>query len=196
MMLDNNKTDENKIVSKPAVGVSACLAGQRVRYDGDMKTDFFVSNFLERYVLVIPVCPEVECGMPVPRPAMHLEELNDSVRMVTNSSATDKSDQMYNWVDRKVTNLRTDQLCGFILKSKSPSCGLDHVKIKRSGVWERNGRGIFAGAIQQEFPAIPTVDEVRLGNPEVRKNFIIRLFTYWEVNTGALSGFYCSAGFS
>jgi uncharacterized protein YbbK (DUF523 family)/uncharacterized protein YbgA (DUF1722 family) len=167
------------MVPKIRIGISACLIGKPVRYDGGHKRDPYLMDTLGRFVEWVPVCPEVECGLPVPREPMRLVGEPESPRLVTIRSGIDHTDRMLGWTKKKLKSLGRDGLCGFIFKSRSPSSGLRGVRVySSSGVPGRIGRGIFAGAFVQRFPAVPVEDEGRLHDPEIRRNFIERIFTF------------------
>jgi uncharacterized protein YbbK (DUF523 family) len=129
------------------LGISACLLGENVRYDGGHKLDRFLTDTLGQYVEYVPVCPEVECGLPIPRESMHLEGDPERPRLVTSRTHEDRTEQMVEWAKRRVVALEKEDLCGFIFKSNSPSSGMERVKIRnekgmpvsssgRNGVWE------------------------------------------------------------
>ncbi|SNB45986.1 DUF523 and DUF1722 domain-containing protein [Geobacter sp. DSM 9736] len=161
--------------TSPAIGVSACLLGERVRYDGGHKLDHYVAS-LGRFFRLVPVCPEVECGMPIPREAMRLEVDNDVIRLVTVRTKLDKTEQMLSFCESKVRELEKEELCGFIFKKNSPSSGLFRVKIYGDGGVRKSGRGFFADAVVRRFPLLPVEEEGRLNDPLIRENFIERAF--------------------
>lgn len=159
------------------LGVSACLLGHEVRYDGGHKLDRFIAHELGRFVEFVPVCPEVECGLPVPREAMRLVGEPDSPRLVTVRTSVDLTDQMMDWVRRRVQELAAENLCGFIFKTKSPSSGMRGVKVYNDkGVPSKKGTGLFARAFMERFPLIPVEDDGRLHDAGLRENFIERVF--------------------
>ncbi len=160
------------------LGVSTCLMGESVRYDGGHKQDHFLTDTLGQYVDYIPVCPEAECGLPVPREAMRLVGDPASPRLVTIKTGVDLTDQMVKWAEKRLTELAEEDLCGFIFKSRSPSSGMERVKVYNDkGMPVKNGRGIFAGMFMDRFPLIPTEEEGRLKDPLLRENFIARIFS-------------------
>lgn len=170
-------------VDKIVVGISACLLGQKVRYDGGHKHDRFITDTLGRFFSYVPVCPEVECGLPVPREAMHLTGDAGDRRLVTVHTGIDYTAQMQGWSREKLNELERSGLSGFIFKSKSPSSGLRGVKVYRGpGAPALSGTGLFAAAFIKKFPLAPVEDEVRLHDPGVRENFIERVFVYhkWQ----------------
>ena len=160
------------------LGVSTCLLGQDVRYDGGHKLDRFIRDTLGQYVDYVPVCPEVECGLGVPREAMRLVGEPSAPRLVTIRSGRDLTDQMLRWAEKRLAELAGEGLCGFIFKSNSPSSGMERVKVYTDkGMPNKTGRGIFAGLFMDRFPLIPAEDEGRLHDPRLRENFIERIFT-------------------
>jgi uncharacterized protein YbgA (DUF1722 family)/uncharacterized protein YbbK (DUF523 family) len=163
--------------TKIRLGISTCLLGQAVRYDGGHKLDRFLTETLGKYVNYVPVCPEVECGMPVPREAMHLIGDPESPRLITIRTGIDKTDQMIGWAEKKLMELEREGLMGFIFKSDSPSSGMERVKVySEKGMAVRKGVGLFARAFMKHFPLLPVEEEGRLHDPIIRENFIERIF--------------------
>jgi len=162
---------------KIRLGISECLLGRPVRFDGGHKLDRFLTETLGRYVEYVPICPEVECGMPVPRESMHLEGNPASPRLITTRTRIDKTDQMVVWAEKRVVELDKEDLMGFIFKSDSPSSGMERVKVYNGkGMSARKGVGVFARLFMQHFPLLPVEEEGRLHDPEIRENFIERIF--------------------
>ncbi len=162
---------------KIKLGISACLLGENVRYDGSHKLDRFLTDTLGQYVEYIPVCPEVECGLGVPRESMHLEGDPKSLRLVTIRTKQDMTDRMTKWAQKRVVQLEKEGLCGFIFKSGSPSSGMEGVKVyNEKGMSVRKGVGIFARIFIEHFRPLPVEDEERLHDPKLRDNFIERIF--------------------
>lgn len=161
----------------PMVGISSCLLGNQVRYDGGHKLDHFLRDRLGSFVRFVPVCPEVECGLPVPREAMRLVNTGGEIKLLTRKTEKDITPQMSAWAEKRITDLKKLPLCGFIFKSKSPSSGMRGVKVytDRGGV-NKTGVGIFAKAFMEAFPNLPVEDEGRLNDDGIRENFIERLF--------------------
>lgn len=165
------------------LGISACLLGQKVRYDAGHKYDPYLVETLGRYVEWVPVCPEVESGLPVPREAMRLVGTPEAPRLVTRTSGIDHTGRMLRWAEQKLTTLEQMDLSGFVFKSRSPSSGMQGVTIyNASGMPSRRGPGLFAGAFMRRFPLIPVEDEGRLHDPGLRENFIERIFVFkrWQ----------------
>ncbi len=160
------------------LGISTCLLGENVRYDGGHKWDRFLTDTLGQYVEYVPVCPEVECGLPIPRESMHLEGDPKSPRLVTTRTNIDQTERMVKWANKRVKELERENLCGFIFKSKSPSSGMGRVKVfneKGMPVWK--GVGMFTRVFMDRFPLVPVEEEGRLHDPGLRENFIERIFT-------------------
>ncbi len=162
------------------VGVSACLLGQKVRYDGGHKLDRYLRDVLGKYVHLIAVCPETESGMSVPREAMHLVGDAENPRLMTVATGRDFTEIMREWAGRKTKALEEEKLSGFIFKSKSPSSGMERIKLynDKGRAVNNKGRGIFAAMFMQRFPLIPVEDEGRLNDPMLRENFITRIFVF------------------
>jgi uncharacterized protein YbgA (DUF1722 family)/uncharacterized protein YbbK (DUF523 family) len=160
------------------VGISSCLLGRKVRYDGGHKRDRFATDVLEPYVEWVPMCPEVEIGLGIPRPTIRLQRGPDgTARLVMPSKEEDLTDRMRGWAEKKLGALDDMDLCGFILKKDSPSCGMERVKVyDPNGVPARDGRGVFAEVLLREAPYLPVEEEGRLNDPRLRENFIARLF--------------------
>ncbi len=162
---------------KIKIGISRCLLGENVRYDGGHKWDRFITDTLGNYVEFFPVCPEVECGLGVPREALRLEGNPADPRLVTIRTKTDITKRMKNWAGRRIAELEKEGLCGFIFKSGSPSSGMEGVKVyKDKGEPVKTGVGIFAREFMARFPLIPAEEERRLHDPRQRENFIERIF--------------------
>jgi uncharacterized protein YbgA (DUF1722 family)/uncharacterized protein YbbK (DUF523 family) len=161
------------------LGISSCLLGQNVRYNGGHKLDRYLHDTLGRFVEWVPVCPEVECGLGVPRESMRLVGDPASPRLVTAKTGVDHTQRMQRWAARRLDGLAAEDLCGFVFKSASPSSGLKAVKVyDEKGSPSRRGVGIFARAFTERFPLLPAEDEGRLNNPALRENFIERVFVY------------------
>ena len=162
---------------KIRLGISTCLLGENVRYDGGHKRDRFITDTLGRFVEFVPVCPEVECGLPVPRESMHLAGDPESPRLVTTRTKIDHTERMVNWARKRVRELEKENLCGFIFKSNSPSSGMERVKVyKEHGMAQKTGIGMFARAFMDHFPLIPVEEDGRLHDIKLRENFIEGIF--------------------
>ncbi|MEI6055065.1 MAG: DUF523 and DUF1722 domain-containing protein [Lentisphaerota bacterium] len=168
---------------KPLVGISKCLLGEKVRYDSGHKLDRYLHDILGKYVEFVPVCPEVECGMSIPREAMRLEEIEGNIRLVTQKTKKDMTPQMDKWMTGMLSELTNMPLCGFIFKSKSPSSGLLRVKVYGlKGSITKNGVGIFAKGFTDSFPSVPVEEDARLNDGDLRENFIERIFVMLRWN--------------
>jgi len=181
-------------MNKITLGISSCLLGNNVRYDGGHKLDHFLVDTLGQYVDWVPVCPEVGCGLPIPREAMHLVGDPEDPRLVTIRTGVDHTARMKRWAKKRTTELEKEELCGFVFKSRSPSSGMRGVKIYTdAGMPNTTGSGIFAHAFMKRFPLLPVEDEGRMHDPGLRENFIERVFVYrwWQEyirNDGSLGG--------
>ena len=165
--------------AKVRIGISSCLLGENVRYDGGHKLDHYLVETLGKYIEWVPICPEVEYGLSVPREAMRLVGDPESPRLVTLSTGIDHTDGMHAWANKKLKDLEKSDLCGFIFKSRSPSSGYKGVKVhSSSGMPARMGTGIFAAAFIKHFPLVPVEDDERLHDPQLRENFIEQIFVF------------------
>jgi uncharacterized protein YbgA (DUF1722 family)/uncharacterized protein YbbK (DUF523 family) len=175
--------DSEKTMDKFNIGISSCLLGNKVRYDGGHTLDPYLTETLGQYFTWAPVCPEIEYGLPVPREAMRLKGSPASPRLVTIRTGIDHTEGMLAWAMQKVKDLEKKELCGFIFKSKSPSSGMGGVKVySDDGVPSKKGVGIFAGAFIRHFTLLPVIDDGLLHDPTLRENFIERVFVYqrWQ----------------
>jgi uncharacterized protein YbgA (DUF1722 family)/uncharacterized protein YbbK (DUF523 family) len=159
------------------LGISTCLLGEPVRYDGGHKRDRFITDTLGQYVEFVPVCPETECGLGIPRESMRLQGDPASPRLITSRTGVDHTDRMVAWAERRLRELENDDVCGFIFKSDSPSSGMERVRVySDKGMPERKGVGIFARMFMEHFPLLPVEEEGRLHDPKLRENFIESIF--------------------
>jgi uncharacterized protein YbgA (DUF1722 family)/uncharacterized protein YbbK (DUF523 family) len=164
--------------AKIKLGISSCLLGAKVRYDGGHKWDRFLTDTLGQYVDFVPVCPELECGLGVPREAMRLVGDPGAPRLLTVHTRRDHTEQMLSWAQSRVEELAQENLAGFIFKSRSPSSGMAQVKVYNlQGAPVKRGAGLFAALFMARFPYLPVEDEGRLHDPRIRENFIERVFT-------------------
>lgn len=174
---------------KIKLGISTCLTGQNVRYNGGHSHDPFLTKTLGRYVDYVPVCPEVECGLPVPREAMRLVGKPENPRLVTIKTRVDLTHQMQSWGEKRLDELEKENLCGYIFKSKSPSSGMERVKVyDDNGVPANTGVGIWARMFMDRFPLLPVEEEGRLNDPVLRENFIQRIFVFQAFRDMRASG--------
>ncbi|MBH0196112.1 MAG: DUF523 and DUF1722 domain-containing protein [Nitrospira sp.] len=161
------------------LGISRCLLGDEVRFDGGHKRDHFLTDVLGPYVEWVPVCPEVEAGLGTPREAMRLVGNPHRPRLMTITSKHDHTEAMESMVDVRLDSLRKLDLSGFVFKRGSPSCGVERVRVYTvQGMPSHSGVGIFAKAFIEQFPLIPVEEEGRLSDPSLRENFIERVFCY------------------
>ena len=158
-------------------GVSACLLGERVRYDGGRKPDSFILGTLGKWVELVPVCPEVEFGLPVPRERIDLVGDPEKPRLVTRNSGKDITTSFMQWTRRRVASLTGEELSAFVFKSRSPSCGLGDTMITLPGGRRvRRGTGIFARTVTERFPLLPVADERHFADPDLRDGFLEGVF--------------------
>lgn len=165
------------------LGISRCLLGEQVRFDGGHKRDPFLTDVLGRYVEWVPVCPEVEAGLGTPREAMRLVGDPQQPRLVSIKSGQDHTRALELVTDRRLVDLEAADLSGFVFKKDSPSCGVERVRTyNEHGMPNRKGVGLFARAFVGRFPLIPVEEEGRLSDPLLRENFIERVFCYrrWQ----------------
>lgn len=166
-------------MKKIKLGVSTCLLGENVRYDGGHKKDNYITNKLSEYFDYHPVCPEVECGLSTPREAMRLVGDINNPRLMTQKTKIDLTDKMLKFCHKRIEELKNENLNGFIFKKDSPSSGLYRVKVYNDkGIGEKKGQGIFAREFEKAFPYLPLEEEGRLNDPHLRENFIVRVFSY------------------
>ena len=159
------------------LGISSCLLGNPVRWNAGHKLDRFLTNTLGQFVDYVPVCPEVEAGFGVPRESMRLVGDAEMPRLITFKTKTDQTDQMLRWARKRVKELEKEDLHGFIFKSDSPSSGMIRVKVyTEKGMPVKKGVGMFAREFMAHFPLIPAEDDGRLHDPNIRENFIERIF--------------------
>ena len=159
------------------IGISRCLLGDSVRYDGGHKLDRFLRDHLGKYVTYVPVCPEVEAGFGIPRESFRLIGRPEHPRLITARSKIDHTDHMLRWAKKRVGELEKENLCGFIFKSKSPSSGMERVNVyDNRGVPVKKGVGLFARVFMDTFPLIPVEDDGRLHDSKLRENFIESVF--------------------
>jgi uncharacterized protein YbgA (DUF1722 family)/uncharacterized protein YbbK (DUF523 family) len=165
--------------SEIRIGISACLLGTRVRYDGEHKLDRFIRDTVGQFVTFVAVCPEVDIGLGVPRETIRLVGQGSDPRLVGSTSGADHTTKMRRYAKRKAQELGRQEISGYILKKNSPSCGMERVKIyDGKGSPSRGGRGVFAGGLMDSQPLLPVEEEGRLNDPKLRENFFERVFAY------------------
>ncbi|RKZ17567.1 DUF1722 domain-containing protein [bacterium] len=161
------------------IAVSSCLLGENVRYDGDHRRDDWITDTLARQVTLVPVCPEVEVGMTVPRETVQLAGDPQAPRMVATESGTDWTAPMNRYAGKRVRKLESDNICGYIFKARSPSCGLARVKVVGAGGREQHsGRGLFAAAFATRLPLVPVQDDEQLSDATRRESFLAGVFAW------------------
>jgi uncharacterized protein YbgA (DUF1722 family)/uncharacterized protein YbbK (DUF523 family) len=164
------------------VGISACLLGDQVRFDGGHKKSDFCANELQRHVEFVKLCPEVGIGMSVPRPTIRLEQHDNGVRAVVPKTGEDVTERLSNFADKAQPHLK--QLSGYVLCAKSPSCGMERVKLydPDTGYARKEAEGIFVKRLRELHPALPLEEDGRLNDAPLRENFVMRVFVYhaWQ----------------
>lgn len=171
------------------IGISACILGDEVRFNGGHKLNHYIKETFGAYVRFVKVCPEVEIGLSIPRETLRLvnqaQRLDDppSIAMISPKSNTNHTQAMKRYAKKKVKELEKDELCGFIVQKGSPSCGMERVKVywKNGGSPRRSGRGVFTEILMQHFPNLPIEEDGRLNDPGLRENFIERVFAYRRI---------------
>jgi uncharacterized protein YbgA (DUF1722 family)/uncharacterized protein YbbK (DUF523 family) len=170
------------------IGVSSCLLGKEVRYNGGHSHDRYITGILGQYFSFVDVCPEVEAGFGIPRETMRLVGNPESPRLLTSRTGKDVTDTMLNWAQKRVRELAKEDFYGFIFKSKSPSSGMERVKVytEKGFPGSNKGVGLFARAFMASFPLIPVEEEGRLHDAALRENFIERIFALkrWRIVAG------------
>lgn len=168
--------------SRPAIGISSCLLGEEVRFDGGHKRNPFITDVLAEHFDFRPVCPEVGVGMSVPRPPIHLRRDEHRVRVVgSRDPDLDYTAEMEDYARRQAGEL--GDISGYIFKARSPSCGVWRVPVHGGpGAPSRDGRGIYADAFIRARPLLPVEEEGRLQDPVLRENFVERVFAFrrWQ----------------
>ena len=169
--------------SKPLVGISSCLLGENVRFDGELKLDTYLKNEMSRAVSFLGICPETGSGMTVPREPMDLFEIDGSIRMITLGSHKDMTGIVSRWIEEKLIELSELKLCGFVFKARSPSCAVDSAVIRRGSGLDENGQGLFAKAFIDRFPMLPVEEEGRLQNTDQRNDFLEKVLLIHEIHS-------------
>ena len=166
------------------LGISACLLGEEVRYNGGHKRDAFLTDVLGSYVEWVAVCPEVEVGLGTPRPPMRLVRIgrgeDAQVRLITPETGVDHTEAMRAWAARRVEELARLDLDGYVLKKDSPSCGMERVELhpEEGGAPVKEARGLFAEALLRRLPDLPVEEEGRLQDPALQASFVARVFAH------------------
>lgn len=164
--------------TKIKIGISSCLLGEQVRWDGNHKHDHYLTDCLGKYVEWVPVCPEMEIGMGVPRETVQLVGI-ENPKMLGTQSRKDWTAKMQTYARQKIKELEKMNLFGFILKRGSPSCGMKNVVLRtEKGMPAGRGDGLFAAELLARLSTMPIEDEGRLKDAAIRENFIARVFAY------------------
>ena len=155
------------------------MLGEKTRYDGAHTRDQFISRVLGKWVEFVSVCPEVECGFGVPREPLRLVGDCESSRLISVHTQQDYTPFMLQWARKRMVTLKKEDIWGFILKSKSPSCGIERVNVyDKNGVAINMGRGLFARIFSEYLPLVPIGDEKGIRNPKAFKNFMDKIFVF------------------
>lgn len=163
------------------LGISRCLLGENVRYDGGHKRNHFLVEELGQYVQWVPVCPEVEIGLSIPRESMRLVGDPGSPRLIAPKSGADYTERMRSWAKQRAQELEGQDLHGFVFKKDSPSSGLYRVRVyDENGMPRRIGTGMFPRQVMRHLPNLPLEEEGRLNDAGLRENFIDRIFAYYR----------------
>jgi len=153
---------------RPRIGISSCLLGERVRYNGGDKRDAWLVDVLGPDVEWVPVCPEVEAGFGTPREAMELvPDARHGIVLMTSRPRPDLTAVLRDFSERRADELGALELDGYVFKARSPSCAIAFGSV---------GPGLFAGAVMRRLPDLPVVDEQRLADADVRQQFVDRVF--------------------
>ncbi|MFK7872818.1 MAG: YbgA family protein [Oligoflexales bacterium] len=160
------------------IGVSSCLLGEKVRFDAQHKRHWYINEILGKYFKYVPVCPELEVGMGVPRKSVRLVGDIHQPSMIEPRSGEDWTSAMNTYSKKRVQKLHG--LSGYLFKKGSPSCGAFRVKVyqEKTGIPLPDGMGLFSKEFQKQWPLIPIEEEGRLNDYKIRENFIERVFGY------------------
>ncbi|MDD3325250.1 MAG: DUF1722 domain-containing protein [Sulfurospirillaceae bacterium] len=159
------------------IAVSACLLGEKVRFDGGHKQDAFIMKQLSHYASFVPFCPEAK-AFGIPRPSIRLVK-EKCLEVISNKDGRSLLTPLEVAVSNELTMLEKHSLTGIILKSKSPSCGLGSAKVYLpNGQSIGKGNGVMAQKLQDVYPYLPIEEEGRLQDPWLRENFVMQLFAY------------------
>lgn len=161
------------------LGISSCLIGNLCRYDGAHSKDAFVYNILQKYFEIVPYCPEnILYGSP--RETIRLVKRDEEIRVVKSSGKEDVTDELEKVSNSCAKQIAKDDICGFILKSKSPTCGMERVKVYQeiNAPSKKEGVGLFARNIKEMYPYLPLEEEGRLNDPWLKENFLMQIFAY------------------
>ena len=160
------------------VGISSCVLGEKVRFDSGHKISKFVTKELAPFFEFVPICPEVGMGMPVPRPTIRLVSDQERIALVeTKDASIEHTDKMVDYSKNKVAELRDTELCGYIVCAKSPTCGMERVKVYKKGGADNTGVGLYTQELMKQMPWLPVEEDGRLNDPVLKENFITRIYT-------------------
>jgi len=166
------------------VGVSSCLLGAEVRYDGGHKHDFYLTDVVGEFFEWVPICPEIDIGLGVPRPTIRLEDPQAAPRLAEPESGEDLTARMESYASKRVDELQKAGLDGFILKGASPSCGLEGVKVfGQDERPARNGVGVFARVLIRRLPDLPVAEDGWLGDPGLCRDYFERVLQFHRRRT-------------
>lgn len=172
---------------KITVGISSCLLGEKVRFDSGHKQSTYVNKELRDYFDFVSVCPEVGMGLPVPRPTIRLMSNEERIALVdTKDASNDHTDGMMHFTREKVAELKDTEMCGYIVCAKSPSCGMERVKVYTRGHARTDGVGLYTEHLMKKMPWLPVEEDGRLNDPVLKENFVARVYS--------LKDFYASMG--
>ena len=184
------KAMDSQSESKIHVGISSCLVGEKVRWNGEHKKDVYIDKVLSQVFKWVLVCPEMEVGMGVPREPVYLTGSKENPRLLGKQSKIDWTGKMRSYSRDRISEWQSLNLCGFIFKKNSPSCGMKEIPIyPDKGRPRAEGRGLFADNFIKHFPILPVEEEGRLRDPRIRENFIVRVFSYQRLLHLINSGF-------
>ena len=165
------------------LGVSACLIGSLCRYDGTSSKDKFIVNTLNEYFEFETYCPEAEV-FGTPRPTIRLVDIDGQTRVLTTKDKEDLTDVLDESCEKNSNRIKNDELCGFILKASSPTCGMERVKLYQdtNAPSEKKEVGRFAALIKEKYPYLPIEEEGRLKDAWLRENFLMQVFSYKDLH--------------
>ncbi len=159
------------------IGISSCVIGEKVRFDGGHKHNKFIEKVLSPYFDYVPICPEVGSGMSVPRPTIRLISNEERIALVDSKDSTiDYTDSMLSFAQNTVDHLKTMELCGYIVCANSPSCGMERVKVYTKNSASKTGVGLYTETLMAQMPWLPVEEDGRLNDPVLKENFITRVF--------------------
>ncbi|WP_073605432.1 YbgA family protein [Vibrio aerogenes] len=170
------------MTKKIPVGISGCVLGKKVRFDGGHKGNRFILDTLSEFFDFHPVCPEVEIGMSVPRPAIRLIGMEGKTALVeSKNESVDYTETMYRFAENKISTMQPLKLCGYVVASKSPTCGMQGVKVYQQDGVRKDGTGLYTEKLIEKMPWLPVEEDGRLNDPVLRENFISRVFCLYDL---------------